>query len=180
LPLTISASLSWLEFGNIEYDNFGLFLAPLLAIAQGFNVVIIKKSVKNFALKNHELSFGLFSLYHTGTITLALAFPAFISYLRSRVSYDASWESIDYVLMMTSIIFMMCYKFSELWLISNTDIPIYFALEHSKFFAGSIGQWWLQNMAHASVFAFVGKIIFIASSLRFWQNVELLPKRQTN
>ena len=95
--MAISASLSWLEFGHIEYDQLGLFLAPILAVARGINILILKRSLHIFRTGTNQGSFGLFSLYHTGMVTVAFAFPAIVSYLQSTVSYDASWESIDYV-----------------------------------------------------------------------------------
>lgn len=66
-----------------------------------------------------------------------------------------------------SLVYMAAYKFSELWLLSQADLRVYCALEHSKYFLASCGQWFLQNMAHATVFAFCGKLLFVGSLLRF-------------
>uniref|UniRef100_A0A914PH26 Uncharacterized protein n=1 Tax=Panagrolaimus davidi TaxID=227884 RepID=A0A914PH26_9BILA len=169
--------MSWMEFGHLEYDSVGFYLAPFLAIAQGINVVILKKSYKTFISSSPQSSFEIFSLFHSGLVSVGLALPALISYLKSVISYDASWEIIDYVLISMSVVFMACYKFSEYWLIFNTDLSVYFCLEHTKFFIGSIGQWFLQNMAHASVYAGVGKMLFVTSSIQFWQANEKADKK---
>lgn len=54
--------------------------------------------------------------------------------------------------MSMSIVFMASLKYSELWLQTNLKLHHFCALEHFKYFIGSCGQWYLQNMAHASVF----------------------------
>ncbi|KAL7072161.1 hypothetical protein ACQ4LE_008730 [Meloidogyne hapla] len=202
VPLAVSASLSWLEFGHIEYDPLTVWISPFLALAQGLHLLLLKRSQLLFfgafqqqqSQNNHEnknekcedksydeecnqqtqiisfspLLFQRFALCYTFAMTSLLFIPALISYSQSIVPYDASWESIDIVLMSMSVIFMIGYKYSELWLQSKLEPHHFCALEHSKFFMASIGQWFLQNMAHATVFAAVGKAVFVASALRYF------------
>lgn len=66
-----------------------------------------------------------------------------------------------------SLIYMAVYKYSELWLLTQIDIRSYCVLEHSKYFLASCGQWFLQNMAHATIYAFCGKLLFVGSLLRY-------------
>uniref|UniRef100_A0A914C5N3 Uncharacterized protein n=1 Tax=Acrobeloides nanus TaxID=290746 RepID=A0A914C5N3_9BILA len=104
-------------------------------------------------------------------MTAVLAVPALISYSFSVVPYDASWESIDYVLIGMSLVFMVGFKFSEIWLIQHIEATQFCVLEHTKYFMASIGQWFLQNMAHATIYAALGKILFVTSSFRYWNYV---------
>nr|CAD2150640.1 unnamed protein product [Meloidogyne enterolobii] len=196
VPLAVSASLSWLEFGHIEYDPLTVWLSPLLGLAQGLHLLLLKRSqllffgafqqqqnLNNYENKNGDceedsygqkpnnfspLLFQRFALCYTFAMTSLLFIPALISYSQSIVPYDASWESIDKVLMAMSVIFMIGYKYSELWLQAKLEPHHFCALEHSKFFMASIGQWFLQNMAHATVFAAIGKAVFVASALRYF------------
>uniref|UniRef100_A0A7E5A2D1 TPT domain-containing protein n=1 Tax=Panagrellus redivivus TaxID=6233 RepID=A0A7E5A2D1_PANRE len=180
IPVALSASLCWLEFGQIEYDTIGLLLTPILAVLQGLNIVFIRRSIRIFVSSSVHATFELFALYFSGTVAVGLALPAFVSYLQRNITYDASWESIDYTLMTLSILFMAAYKFSDLWLLGHVDLPVYLCLEHTKYFMASIGQWFIQNMAHATVYAAVGKLLFVTSSLRFWQSNDPLPKKQSH
>ncbi|KAL3074047.1 hypothetical protein niasHT_034021 [Heterodera trifolii] len=113
-------------------------------------------------------TFEWFALCYLVAVGTLLAPTALHSYANSVVPYDASWESIDYLLMGMSVVFMSGFKYSELWLISRLEPHQFCALEHSKYFMASIGQWFLQNMAHATVFAAVGKALFVVSALRYW------------
>lgn len=56
-----------------------------------------------------------------------------------------------------SVVFMTSFKYSEFWLQTHLELHHFCALEHTKFFMASCGQWFLQNMAHATVY---GNIIF--------------------
>ncbi|KAL3085899.1 hypothetical protein niasHT_034129 [Heterodera trifolii] len=193
-PLAFSASLSWLEFGNIEWDPWALFLAPLLALAQAVHILLLKQAQLAFFAAlgmpngnngceccehgthpHHrprvalpDETFEWFALCYLVAVGTLLAPTALHSYANSVVPYDASWESIDYLLMGMSVVFMSGFKYSELWLIIRLEPHQFCALEHSKYFMASIGQWFLQNMAHATVFAAVGKALFVVSALRYW------------
>lgn len=59
-------------------------------------------------------------------------------------------------------------KYSEFKLFLEVDLRYYAVMEHTKFFFASIGQWYIQNMAHATIYAFVGKILYVISLIRFW------------
>lgn len=59
-------------------------------------------------------------------------------------------------------------KYSEFKLSLEVDLRYYAVMEHTKFFFASIGQWYIQNMAHATVYAFVGKFLYVISLIRFW------------
>uniref|UniRef100_A0A0M3HQE1 TPT domain-containing protein n=1 Tax=Ascaris lumbricoides TaxID=6252 RepID=A0A0M3HQE1_ASCLU len=102
-----------------------------------------------------------------GLTAVGLSIPALRSWLNSHVSANASWESIDYVLIGMSIVFMPNFKYSELWLQLHLDARDFLVLEQSKFWAASIGQWFLQNMAHATIFSLVGKILLLGGLVRY-------------
>lgn len=59
------------------------------------------------------------------------------------------------------------FKYSELWLQLHLDARDFLVLEQSKFWAASIGQWFLQNMAHATIFSLVGKILLLGGLVRY-------------
>ncbi len=141
MPVALFASLSWLEFGHIEYDSWSLMLAPFLAIAQGVQVVMVKRAEHRFRFDSRrgggcdfdDDEFEDFALHYTGLVSLVLALPALVSYSHSVVSYDASWESIDYVLMSMSVVFMCGFKYAELWLLVHLELYNYCVLEHSRY-----------------------------------------------
>ncbi|CAK5092610.1 unnamed protein product [Meloidogyne enterolobii] len=169
VPLAVSASLSWLEFGHIEYDPLTVWLSPLLGLAQGLHLLLLKRSqllffgafqqqqnLNNYENKNGDceednygyfkikiiknifskksqktnnfspLLFQRFALCYTFAMTSLLFIPALISYSQSIVPYDASWESIDKVLMAMSVVFMIGYKYSELWLQAKLEASLMF------------------------------------------------------
>ncbi|VDM45511.1 unnamed protein product [Toxocara canis] len=185
LPIAIGGSLSWLEFGIIEYDAIALILSPLLAAVQGIQILQLKKYSKMITANQIQL----FSLYFTGLTAAALSIPALHSWINSHVSMDASWESIDYVGIMPllssplfhdtlntkcfpvligmSAVFMANFKYSELWLQLNLDGRDFFVFEQSKFWVASIGQWFLQNMAHSTIFSLAGKILMFGGVARY-------------
>jgi len=178
-PVAIFGSLSWLEFGHIEYDFWALILAPLLSIVQAIHLVLLRRAQISFYSLNYQNLnescsaddneiFEPFSLYYTGFMSMVLVTPAFFSYANSVVPYDASWESIDYMLMTCSVIFMCGYKYSELWLQTHLELYDFCVFEQVKFFIGSCGQWFLQNMAYATIYAGCGKVLFLASIFRYW------------
>jgi len=51
-----------------------------------------------------------------------------------------------------SVVFMCGYKYAELWLLTNLELHSYCVFEHSRYFLASCGQWFLQNMAHATIY----------------------------
>uniref|UniRef100_A0A1I7Z8Z9 TPT domain-containing protein n=1 Tax=Steinernema glaseri TaxID=37863 RepID=A0A1I7Z8Z9_9BILA len=162
IPLSIGASLSWLELGNLEYDTVGLLLAPILGLLRGLQLIVMQKAYR----ESGASSCAQFSTYFCAAVSAALLLPAAVSYSMTEVKADASWESIDYTLIGLSFFFMIGYKYSELFLTLSLDARLVLAAEQTKFFAASIGQWFLQNMAHATIFSFCGKLIFGSSLLR--------------
>ncbi|VDN25330.1 unnamed protein product [Gongylonema pulchrum] len=75
-----------------------------------------------------------------------------------------------------SILFMPNFKYSELWLQLNLTACDYMVLEQAKFWAASIGQWFVQNMAHATIFALSGKIVMFGALLRYFTEIRQRPK----
>ncbi|VDN06716.1 unnamed protein product [Thelazia callipaeda] len=163
-PVALSGSLSWLELSVIEYDYIALLLSPVLAILQGFQVLQIKKCYRNLRINQPQVFIFLF----TGLTSATLLIPAYFSWLNSTISSDASWEPIDYLLVGMSIIFMPNYKYSEIWLQLNLTAYDYMVLEQTKFWLASMGQWYLQNMAHATIFALAGKILMLGALGRYF------------
>ncbi|MFH4978787.1 hypothetical protein AB6A40_005496 [Gnathostoma spinigerum] len=162
-PIAFGSSLSWLEFGILEYDSFGLLLSPILAIIRGIQIIHIQECFRMCAIKQLDL----FMLQFAGMCSAVLFPQAFYSWIHSSISNDASWESIDYVLMCVSILFMAFYKYSEIWLQIALDARIYMVLEHTKYWMASIGQNFIQNMAHACAYSFVGKLITLSALIRY-------------
>ncbi|VDK85540.1 unnamed protein product [Litomosoides sigmodontis] len=172
IPIALGGSLSWLEFSLIEYETISLILAPLLAILQGFQLLQIQKCYRDLDINQPEA----FILYFTGFTTIGLLIPAFCSWINSAISVDASWESIDYLLIGMSIIFMPNYKYSEIWLQLNLTPSHFMVLEQTKFWIASIGQWFVQNMAHATVFALTGKILMLGALVRYFTEIKQRQK----
>uniref|UniRef100_A0AAF5DGQ3 Uncharacterized protein n=1 Tax=Strongyloides stercoralis TaxID=6248 RepID=A0AAF5DGQ3_STRER len=167
-PLAFFASLSWLEFGNIEYNTFTLLFTPILAISRGFFLLYAKNTFNEVTKNDHNINFNNFCLNICMITSLMLFIPSIISASTSVVNADASWESIDYTLIGLSFIYMIGMKYSEFKLFLEVDLRYYAVMEHTKFFFASIGQWYIQNMAHATIYAFVGKILYVISLIRFW------------
>ncbi|VDK72607.1 unnamed protein product [Onchocerca ochengi] len=113
-----------------------------------------------------------------GLTTIGLSVPAFYSWMNSAISADASWESIDYLLIGMSIMFMPNYKYSEMWLQLSLTACDFMVLEQAKFWAASIGQWFVQNMAHATIFALAGKIVMFGALVRYF--IEIKQRRKTD
>ncbi|CAJ0920596.1 unnamed protein product, partial [Mesorhabditis belari] len=158
----LSASLSWLEFGQMEYTWFSLICSPLLPISRAFSIL----TLWNCAQKLRPQSMDFFSMQYCALSSLALAIPALFSFLSRSVEVSASWESIDWVLLYLSPIFMSSLVYSELWFLLVAGPKSLQIADHSKYLAASIGQWIIQNMAHPSILALVGKILFGASAYR--------------
>ncbi|VDM66867.1 unnamed protein product [Strongylus vulgaris] len=97
VPLALAASLSWLEFGQLEFSNISLFCAPLLAIARATSLLTMQKAYISCSEDNSAAHLEQFCLYYAGLTSLALFVPALFSYSMSHVEVEASWESIDYV-----------------------------------------------------------------------------------
>lgn len=66
-----------------------------------------------------------------------------------------------------SVIFMACYKYSELWLLLKLEGHNFVIFQQSKYWLASIGQWFIQNMAHACIFSVIGKILMFSATLRY-------------
>ncbi|VDM54777.1 unnamed protein product [Angiostrongylus costaricensis] len=158
VPLTLSASLSWFELGQLEFSTLSLFCAPLLSIARAISLLTMQRLFASGHLEQ-------FCLYYTGFTSSVLFIPALFSYLTSHVEVDASWESIDYALMSLSFLFMSCNLYSDLWLGLSLSARAYAVLDHTKYLGASIGQWIIQNMAHPNVIALGGKILTVACLL---------------
>ncbi|KAE9419216.1 hypothetical protein Angca_001078, partial [Angiostrongylus cantonensis] len=159
IPLTLSASLSWFEFGQLEFSTLSLFCAPLLSIARAISLLTMQRAYIQYCHLEQ------FCLYYTGFTSSVLFIPAFFSYLTSHVEVDASWESIDYALMSLSFLFMSCNLYSDLWLGLSLSARAYAVFDHTKYLGASIGQWIIQNMAHPNVIALGGKILTVACLL---------------
>uniref|UniRef100_A0A1I7W087 ER lumen protein-retaining receptor n=1 Tax=Loa loa TaxID=7209 RepID=A0A1I7W087_LOALO len=176
IPIAFGGSLSWLEFSLIEYEAISLILAPILAILQGLQVLQVQKCYHTLNTSQPET----FILHFTGLTALGLSVPAFHSWINSTISADASWESIDYLLIGISIMFMPYYKYSEMWLQLNLTAYDFMVLEQAKFWAASIGQWFVQNMAHATVFALTGKIVMLGALVRYFTEIKRLQRTDYN
>jgi hypothetical protein len=94
-----------------------------LAVAQAVQLVLLRKAQIEFYSMSQkatspegrtsdqdEVTFDHFCLYYTGLCSLALVTPALISYAQSVISYDASWESIDYVFYYSFHYFVYIYE----------------------------------------------------------------------
>uniref|UniRef100_A0A8R1U0N1 Uncharacterized protein n=1 Tax=Onchocerca volvulus TaxID=6282 RepID=A0A8R1U0N1_ONCVO len=173
-PIAIGGSLSWMELSLIEYETVSLILSPVLAILQGFQMLQVQKCYRSLNINQPET----FILYFSGLTTIGLSVPAFYSWMNSAISADASWESIDYLLIGMSIMFMPNYKYSEMWLQLSLTACDFMVLEQAKFWAASIGQWFVQNMAHATIFALAGKIVMFGALVRYF--IEIKQRRKTD
>ncbi|VBB27823.1 unnamed protein product [Acanthocheilonema viteae] len=94
-----------------------------------------------------------------GLTTIGLIIPAFYSWIDSTISADASWESIDYL---------------------NLTPHHFMVLEQTKFWIASIGQWFVQNMAHATIFALTGKIVMLGALVRYFTEIKQRQKTDYN
>ncbi|MCP9260212.1 hypothetical protein DINM_003385 [Dirofilaria immitis] len=161
-----------------------IYLTPLLSLTTGTSPSIPiafcgSLSWMEFSLIEYDVvSFILSPLLAIlqGLTAIGLSAPAFYSWINSTISADASWESIDYLLIGVSIIFMPNYKYSEMWLQLNLIAYDFMVLEHAKFWAASIGQWFVQNMAHATIFAFSGKIVMFGALARYFSEIKRRQK----
>ncbi|CAQ76475.1 TPT domain-containing protein [Caenorhabditis elegans] len=163
-PLAIAVSIAWLEPGQMEYTGVSLMSAFLLPISRALSFILLKNSMDCLG-KGH---INAFMLEYTRFVTILLFLPALVSYLLSSVEVTASWESIDYVLMSLSFIFMICNLYSHLWLTLSLSPSVYLVLENSRNLLASCAQWIIQNMAHPSLIAFGGKIVGFAAIFRIW------------
>uniref|UniRef100_A0A0N5CAA7 TPT domain-containing protein n=1 Tax=Strongyloides papillosus TaxID=174720 RepID=A0A0N5CAA7_STREA len=179
-PLAFFASLSWLEFGNIEYDIFSLLFAPILAGCRGIYLLYAKNTYKEIQKDDQNINFNNFCLNMCMITSSMLLIPAIVSASTSVVSADASWESIDYTLIGLSFLYMIGMKYSEFKLFLEVDLRYYAVMEHTKYFFASMGQWYIQNMAHATIYAFAGKIMYVISLIRFWLCQDKTKPIETN
>ncbi|EGT32527.1 hypothetical protein CAEBREN_02659 [Caenorhabditis brenneri] len=163
-PLAIAVSISWLEPGQMEYTGVSLISAFLLPFSRALSFILLKNSMDCLG-KGH---INAFMLEYTRFVTILLFLPALISYSMSSVEVTASWESIDYVLMSLSFLFMICNLYSQLWLTLSLSPGVYLVLENSRNLLASCAQWIIQNMAHPSLIAFGGKLVAFSSIFRIW------------
>ncbi|VDO30195.1 unnamed protein product [Onchocerca flexuosa] len=199
-PIAIGGSLSWMELSVIEYETVSLILSPVLAILQEemidfdrFQIIQLKFVLfpqnlhliwqKKLALGFDTVEFDLFQYQYIANFfswltMIGLSVPAFYSWMNSAISADASWESIDYLLIGMSIMFMPNYKYSEMWLQLSLTAYDFMVLEQAKFWAASIGQWFVQNMAHATIFALIGKIVMFGALVRYF--IEIKQRRKSD
>lgn len=63
-----------------------------------------------------------------------------------------------------------------MWLQLNLTAYDYMVLEQAKFWAASIGQWFVQNMAHATIFALAGKIVMLGALVRYFSEIRQRQK----
>lgn len=68
------------------------------------------------------------------------------------------------------------YKYSEIWLQLSLTSYHFMVLEQTKFWIASIGQWFVQNMAHATIFALTGKILMLGALVRYFTEIKLPQK----
>ncbi|EFP00932.1 hypothetical protein CRE_20686 [Caenorhabditis remanei] len=163
-PLAIAVSISWLEPGQIEYTGVSLISAFILPFSRALSFILLKNSM-DFMGKGH---INAFMLDYTRLVTILLFLPALLSYSMSSVEVTASWESIDYVLMSLSFIFMICNLYSQLWLTLSLSPNVYLVFENSRNLLASCAQWIIQNMAHPSLIAFGAKLVGLSSIFRIW------------
>ncbi|UMM15228.1 hypothetical protein L5515_002740 [Caenorhabditis briggsae] len=163
-PLAVSVSISWLEPGQIEYTGISLIFAFLLPFSRALSFILLKNAAECLG-KGH---INAFMLDYTRLCSILLFLPALVSYMMSNVEVTASWESIDYVLMSLSFLFMICNLYSQLWLALSLSPSVYLVLENSRNLLASCAQWIIQNMAHPSLIAFGGKLVAFSSIFRIW------------
>lgn len=72
------------------------------------------------------------------------------------------------------------YKYSEIWLQLNLTAYDFMVLEQAKFWIASIGQWFVQNMAHATIFALIGKIVMLSALVRYFIEIKKPQKTDYN
>ncbi|CAI2356193.1 unnamed protein product [Caenorhabditis sp. 36 PRJEB53466] len=163
-PLAVSVSIAWLEPGQIEFTALSFFAALLLPFAKALSLILLKNGMECQG-KGH---INAFMLDYTRLVSLLLFLPALISYSRTNVEVTASWESIDYVLMSLSFLFMICNLYSQLWLLLTLHPHTYLILDNSRNLLASCAQWIIQNMAHPSLIAFGAKLVAFSSLFRIW------------
>ncbi|VDD96361.1 unnamed protein product [Enterobius vermicularis] len=196
MPIAFGASLGWLEFGIIEYDTISLVFAPFLAVLQGLQIVQLQKYCKALTSDDPHTFILSFTgikrdfnqkkiikllrktvflktikkerVFYDSFTAFGLLFPAVFSAVSTRPHFDAAWEPLDFLLTVMSLIFMANFKYSELWLQLNLNAGTFVVYEHMKYWLASIGQWFMQNMAHATIFSVAGKLLFLGSLVRYF------------
>ncbi|KAF8366505.1 hypothetical protein PRIPAC_84334, partial [Pristionchus pacificus] len=159
--LSLAASFSWFEWGQMEYTPLSLIASPFMQTLKAIRILSIKESfVKS------GVSIERFSLEYSTLNTVSLLIPSLFSFLSRDVQITASWESIDYTLIGLAPLWLSVALFSHLWQITQLSIHQYIISEHSRLTLASTFQWILQNMAHPSLIALSAKITFVASLMR--------------
>ncbi|GMR53570.1 hypothetical protein PMAYCL1PPCAC_23765, partial [Pristionchus mayeri] len=159
--LSLAASFSWFEWGQMEYTPLSIIASPFLQIVKAQRILSTKE-----AFSQSRLSIEGFSVEYCRLNCLSLLIPAIVSFLWRDVQITASWESIDYTLLYLSPLWFSVSLFSALWQITQLSIHQYILSEHTRLTLASAGQWILQNMAHPSLFALSAKITFVATIMR--------------
>ncbi|GMT00573.1 hypothetical protein PENTCL1PPCAC_22747, partial [Pristionchus entomophagus] len=159
--LSMAASFSWMEWGQMEYTPLSIIASPFLQTLKAHRIISIKE-----AYVQSQVSIERFSLEYSTLNSLTLLIPTIFSFLSRNIQITASWESIDYTLMGLSPMWLAVCLFSDLWQITQLRIHQYIISEHSRLTLASTGQWILQNMAHPSLVSLSAKITFVASLLR--------------
>lgn len=108
------------------------------------------------------------------TIKFFTKYKTFDKILEVPLSLNSSFIIFQLLICM-SVLFMPNYKYSELWLQLHLSAHDFMVLEQTKYWLASIGQWFIQNMAHATVFALTGKIFMLGSLVRYF--TEAGPKK---
>uniref|UniRef100_A0A1I8BNN4 7TM_GPCR_Srx domain-containing protein n=1 Tax=Meloidogyne hapla TaxID=6305 RepID=A0A1I8BNN4_MELHA len=157
----ISLLLVWLlEFGHIEYDPLTVWISPFLALAQGLHLLLLKRS--------QLLFFGAFQQQQSQNNHENKNEKC------EDKSYDEECNQQTQIISFSPLLFQrfaLCYTFA---MTSLLFIPALISYSQSivpydaSWESIDIGQWFLQNMAHATVFAAVGKAVFVASALRYF------------
>ncbi|CAI5438099.1 unnamed protein product [Caenorhabditis angaria] len=164
LPLGLTVSISWFEPGQLEYTRVSMFCAFLLPFSRAASLISLRKSFDKMG-KGHLTAF---TLEYCRIVSVLLFIPAIFSYFMSTVEVTASWESIDYVLMSLSFLFMICNLYSEIWLQLSLNFGSFLVFDNSKYLLASCAQWIIQNMANPNILAFGGKIVAFACIFRIW------------
>ncbi|CAB3408081.1 unnamed protein product [Caenorhabditis bovis] len=164
IPLGLFVSISWLEPGQLEYSAISAIAAFLLPFARAASLILLKNAFESTG----KVHLNAFCLEYTRYVCAFLAIPALFSYLGSSVEVTASWESIDYVLMYLSFLYMICNQYSDLWLSLSLNSNSYVTLDNTKYLLASCAQWIIQNMAHPNILAFGAKFVAFSCLFRIW------------
>lgn len=162
IPFSVFVSLSWLEIGQLEYTSVSFVAAIILPFSKAASMILLKEAFE----KTGRAHLDGFLLQYSRAVSGCLLIPAIVSAACSRIEVTASWESIDFILMALSFLFMFCNVYSELWMMNQLNQNAFLALDNSKYLFASVGQWVIQNMAHPNLIAFGAKMVAFTCLLR--------------